>query len=547
MSSSMYRQKRWLHISLLIIAFVILMMCHFSVRLAFPQVEPRVVRYAAAALLVVLAWIALHTLRIATQYVESFYDLTTPEAWQLVKRSLIGLRRYPPVGPSLRVADGQADPEGSVILHEIGGPGYLSVDHNNVAITQRLGKLDRIWEPGFDSLEPYERVWDVVDIRPQHRTLRVDFMTRDGIPAHCDVEMTFKVAETFGPQPERRERWVGASLQLIRRTSEGSRKDEGRDPPSYADIESPEDEDAIRGRGADLNARSRPQADKKDRDTSYAFSKEAVLNLVRSKFVTSSTDPQAVSDWITGITRGALDGAIRDELEKYGLDQFLDPIDTLAKEDRIFDAAGSLMREETSGEDGGDEDSGEASPRPDLPNRRGQTSVKKPLHDLTATITEEVAETANSRGIQIENLELTELQPNDNAISQQWLDTWRARVQKELDQYRTLNRLERMQATERIRVEVRARLITRVLDRFETLSGGGHLSELSAGLIITEFLAVLESMCGQGPEMQRLAFQQSESLIRVINAIQKEDSPFGQPGVSPSEPPSDDELDLWFP
>jgi hypothetical protein len=86
-----------------------------------------------------------------------------------------------------------------------------------------------------------------------------------------------------------------------------------------------------------------------------------------------------------------------------------------------------------------------------------------------------------------------------------------------------------------------------VIDRFEAISDGGALAELSAGLIITEFLAVLESMCGQGPEMQRLAFQQSESLIRVINAIQQSDSPFGQPGVSPAPPPTDEELDLWYP
>lgn len=486
MSNSIYRQKQWLHLAFIVIGLLSLMMCYFSVRVAFPEIKTWVLWLAVIQLFITLLWTSLNTLRILNQYAQSFYNLTPSDAGQLIKRSLIRLRRYPPAGPSLSVTNGRADPEGSAVIHEIGGPGYLSVGHNNVVVTERLGKLMRIMGPGFEPIEPYERVWDVIDIRPQyqHPPLRVDFMTRDGIPAHCDAEMTFRIATTFDPQPETNYKWVRAELKEMKEESQSQRK----------------------------------------WDNPYPYSEDAVFNLVTAKYVTSSTDPQAVANWTTGITRGALDGAIRDELEKYYLDQFLDPTVTL-ESDPISDTKLRFVeRPETDGDGNG---GGEDDASSDGPSREDQPKEKKFLHEIEETVTEEMRETGEQRGIQIENVELTELKPDDQAIPQQWLNYWQARVQASLDKYRTSSRLDRVMQVQLIRADIKVELIQEVLNKVASSAEADGVVEFSSDLIITEFLDVLESMCGQGPDMQRLAFQQAESLIRVINAIQQGESPFG--------------------
>jgi hypothetical protein len=505
MKASIYRYRRWVHITVMVAAGVLLTLSIFLIRKAFPdKAKPGLLWLAAGQVLAVVTFGVLHTLRIANQYVQSFYDLVPSEAKQLIRQSYFGLRSLPPPDPALGVRDGQVSPDGPDVLRKIGGPGNLGVGHNNAAVTQRFGKLDRIWGPSFGPLEPWERVWDVVDIRPQHRTLRVDFMTRDGIPAYCDAEMTFRVASAFNPDVE--DGWASARLRRRPSPDQPAKVGGGAsepDPYGYGSGDERWAAIALKPRRASGRDEESEEA-QNGRDKSYPYSEDAILNLVRNKYVTSSTDPQAVSDWSIGITRGALDGAIRDELEKYWLDQFWDPIDTFAEDDvEVFE------------------------PRSLVLEREKMKLVKKPLHELRAAIAREVRETGRGRGVQIDNVELTELKPDDRAISRQWLETWRARVQKELDLYHTQSRLARLQAKESIRVDVKAKLIMQVLDRLEEISGGGRLTELSSGLIITEFLGVLESMCRQGPEMQRLAFQQSESLIRVINAIQRGDSPFG--------------------
>ncbi len=505
MKASIYRYRRWVHIAVMVVAGILLALSIFLIRKAFPEkAKPWLLWLAAGQLLAMVTFGVLHTLRISNQYVQSFYDLVPSEAKQLIKQSYIGLRSVPPPDPALGVRDGQVAPDGPDVLRKIGGPGNLGVAHNNAAVTQRFGKLDRIWGPSFGPLEPWERVWDVVDIRPQHRTLRVDFMTRDGIPAYCDAEMTFRVASTFDPDIE--DGWASARLRRHPSRDQpraGTGASESADPYGYGGGDERWDAIALkpmRASGCDQESEEAENG----RDKSYSYSEDAVLNLVRNKYVTNSTDPQAVSNWSIGITRGALDGAIRDELEKYWLDQFWDPIDTFVNDEVAIPEPRSLVLE-----------------------REKMKLIKKPLHELRAAIAREMRETGRGRGVQIDNVELTELKPDDRAISRQWLETWRAQVQKELDRYHTQNRWARLQAAETVRVDVKAKLITQVLDRLEEISGGGTLAELSSGLIITEFLGVLESMCRQGPEMQRLAFQQSESLIRVINAIQRGDSPFG--------------------
>ena len=542
MSIPIYRQKRVLHLAYLVIAMLILLAGYFTVQVTFRDPDNWLVWLAVGHLLMILVWVVLHTFRIATQYTQTFYSLTPSEAWQLVKRSLIGVRSYPPLRPSLRVQDGHADPDGPVILHEIGGPGYLSVGHNNVAVTQRLGRLRRIWGPEFGMLEPYERVWDVIDIRPQHRTLRVNFMTQGGIPAYCDAEMTFRVAGPFESDSE--ERWVTADLRRRPSPSGSSPRSDAR-PASERGDDRKGDEQLVK---IELKPRrpgeSASSGIERDRDTPYPYSESAVLKLATNKSVTSSTDPQAVSDWTAGITREFLEGEIRDRLEQYSLEKFLDPIAALKQD---TDQRPDRDASEAAGQDGNQkaitqdhQNSGDTETQED---KQEEKVGQEFLEEIESDILESLRKTGRERGIRIVRVELTELKPDDSAISRQWLETWQAQAQADLDRYQINNQMERIEETEQARINARKRFIESVLERLNSSSSSKPLSELSARLIVSEFLAVLESMSGQDPEMQELAFQQSENLSQAIDAIQQGDSPSGMPELRPPPTAEDEDGD----
>ncbi len=127
------------------------------------------------------------------QLTQRLYGLSPDDAAGLVRRIVWGLPIRPPVGPIQRVQDGRALPEGPDVIQQAGGPAFLSIGHDSAVVTSRAGQLSRVLGPGFHRLQSFERLWDVVDLRPQRRKVHVEAMTRDGIPIHCDAEIRFRI------------------------------------------------------------------------------------------------------------------------------------------------------------------------------------------------------------------------------------------------------------------------------------------------------------------------------------------------------------------
>jgi hypothetical protein len=369
------------------------------------------------------------------QYAQAFYDLSLKDAQDQVDRLLLGVRMQPPKFPTLRVQEGRADPDGPSLLYKVGGPGHLSVAHDNAVVTHRLGRIYRVLGPGFYDLEPFERVWDVIDLRPQRRKIRVDFMTRDGIPAYCEAEMRFRVAKPA---------------------------------------------EAVVSHFADRPIQNLP----------YDFSKKAVLDLATSKFMRGREGSGRVSDWRYGITGGTLDGEIRNLLERYKLDELLNP----RADDTVV------------GDDG-------REPPPTL-------------ETLEVTIAQEVHKVAEERGIVVEDLKLKPPMPTEEAISRQWLEYWQAKLQHDVAKYKTIpGEAARAEIIEETRTRAEAELVSRIFQEVQTLNYDGV--ELRSELIVMSFIGVLRSMADRDPVMQRLMFQQSENLLRIINAVRKGNPPFG--------------------
>ena len=225
---------------------------------------------------VALAISAWQMVRVLRQYIQDLHDVSAEEAAGLVAHLTFGAGVLAGA-PVLRVQAGQADLDGPPIVHKIGGPAKLNVELNNVVVTSRLGMLHRILGPGMHDLESFERVWSVVDLRPQRRTLTVEFVTRDGIPALCQSTLVCRIA-----------------------------------PPGYA--ESPLAKDGTLSPTVGVA-----------RDRLFGYSEEAVFYVTTSQCVRKPEGRGRVVDWVSGMASDVLEATVRDVLEQHRLDELLNP------------------------------------------------------------------------------------------------------------------------------------------------------------------------------------------------------------------------------
>jgi hypothetical protein len=380
-------------------------------------------------------------LHLLAQFVEQLHDLTPEEAEHLTRYLLAGLPWEAPKRPILRIQEGRMLPDGPLVMYmdKIGGPGFFSVAHDNVIVTSKLGKLRRILGPGFHQAAPFEKVWDVIDLRPQRRSLRVEFMTTDGIPASCEVEIRFQVA--------------------------GS---------SRADFHYPHEENIP------------PQP--------YSFDPAIILKLATSKYVKSREGVGRVQDWRIGLVNGALDGIIRDKLERYSLDHFFNPRYWALQDDGTMD---------------------KTSPPPEKPVA---------LLEIQAQVEEAIKRVATERGVVVDTVQLGPILPDEEAISGQWLEFWQKKAQRPVDAYTISEAARRRQMLEKTSVDAQVELVTSMLSKLRDLDQ--QKNDVPSQLIVMSFMDVLRTMSDRDPAVQLLMYQQAESLMRIINAIQGDKQPF---------------------
>jgi len=366
---------------------------------------------------------------ILSRYDQVLYDLPHDEAWELSQRLTDGAPKKEPKAPMLRVYDGQVDLDGPPALLGVGGPGYLSVAPNNVAVMQRLGRLHRVLGPGFYPLEAFEKVWDVIDLRPQRRRVTVEFMTRDGIPASCQASIVCRVKPPASPKP-------------------------------------------------------------------HPYDETTVLNLAAKKYVKSLEGHDRISSWMVGITRGSMDGAVRDVLERYSMDEFLNP----QYWEPLRTAAGSQALAVLG--------SGTSASRP------------RTMAELEAEIEADVKVEGEKRGIRVDKIELGPVVPDPGAISQQWLEYWQARLQRVVDSYNLSATAEKVRLEEMARVEAQVSLISAMVDEVQKLPSYG-VQGIPAELILMSFMNVVDSMTERSPAVQQMMFAQAESLLRIVDTIRQ--------------------------
>ena len=398
---------------------------------------------------VALSASAFHVLRALRQHTQVLHDLAPEDADELVTHLVFGSETYAAV-PGLRVQAGRLDLDGPPIAHKVGGPARLSVDLNNVVVTSRLGILHRILGAGLHMLAPFERVWDVVDLRPQRRTVTVGFVTRDGIPATCQVSIVCRVAPPG---------YVSAAENVS----------------AAGNVSATEDVSAA-------DERAVPSG------PPFSYDEGAVLKVATAKHVRGQEGNNRVSDWITAMASEVLEREVRDTLERYRLDEFLNPQYWLGSE--------------------------EGPPR--------TAAVPRFIPDLEAEIGWAVRSEAKRRGVMVERLELGTVRPTEAAISRQWLEFWQAKLQAGIDRYTMEAEAANEQVAESARFEAQAAFVNRMFEEVQRLRSAGLT--IPPQLVIASFIEVLHSMSESNPAVQQMLLQQTDSLLRVVNAIQDEGS-----------------------
>ncbi|HHS97076.1 MAG TPA: hypothetical protein ENK08_04130 [Chloroflexi bacterium] len=176
--------------------------------------------------------------------------------------------------PWLVVKEGRLQGDLTNSLAKIGGPGLLVVYNDSAVVTECRGVLKRVLGPGYHRLERFERVWEIVDLRPQHWRYTVNALTRDGIPIACDVDVLFKIDD--------------------------------RPPGSDTPI--------------------RPTADRP-----YPFTEEAVLRAATAIRIREEEREDQVMKWTGRVVIGEAEGFLRGLISQFRLDQLVCPGDEKEK------------------------------------------------------------------------------------------------------------------------------------------------------------------------------------------------------------------------
>lgn len=226
--------------------------------------------------------------RIVRHFMRDLYDIQdADEIDDFLNQNLVGSPKY---GPYLFIKGGKIV-AGSERVRKIGGPGNLVIYADSAVVLARGGKLTRV-VVGPDFLNPkpqnndedmrkaeaplahFEKVVDVIDLRPHRWVFAVEGLTEDGIPVTMKAMVRFQVAPTQA-QREELEQITDADKRSARRKE---------------------------------------------------MMQEAVFKAFKAKWIRTADNTEAwrLMDWPKRMIIGSLEGGLRGILSHYQLDDLLE-------------------------------------------------------------------------------------------------------------------------------------------------------------------------------------------------------------------------------
>jgi regulator of protease activity HflC (stomatin/prohibitin superfamily) len=139
---------------------------------------------------------------LAGSFVGALYKAeSAKEARAFLRRCLFG---QPSFGPWIRITEGASSGKREHLLHRIGGPGSLVIYTDSAVVTECAGRLTHVHHMGFPHLERFEKMYQIVDLRPKRSVHAVEAMSREGIPITCEADISYEIEkENVAPTKEK--------------------------------------------------------------------------------------------------------------------------------------------------------------------------------------------------------------------------------------------------------------------------------------------------------------------------------------------------------
>jgi hypothetical protein len=130
---------------------------------------------------------------LTSRFLRAVYGLKSgQEGMSFLMRSRFGQSSF---RPWMKIAEGKIALYADSVVNRTGGPGNLIVYHDSAVVLERAGRLTRVEGPGFPKLDPFERIYDIIDLRPKRWVYPVNAMTKEGIPVTWDAEVHYQIAD----------------------------------------------------------------------------------------------------------------------------------------------------------------------------------------------------------------------------------------------------------------------------------------------------------------------------------------------------------------
>ncbi|MCL4298569.1 MAG: SPFH/Band 7/PHB domain protein [Anaerolineae bacterium] len=139
----------------------------------------------------------LGALLIAGLFVKMVYSLDSWGAgFRFTVLCLFG-RPWPFPYPFAVISEGKVrdtDQRKFIANRQLGGPGKIIIQNDSAVVLERYGRISRVEGPGLVFLDRSERIREILDLRPQVRTIpAARAYTKDGIAVDTEISVRFQI------------------------------------------------------------------------------------------------------------------------------------------------------------------------------------------------------------------------------------------------------------------------------------------------------------------------------------------------------------------
>lgn len=238
---------------------------------------------------------------LASRFIHTLYDTQNlREAHDFLHRCVFGMSELKPL---LIVREGQLAVGAGSLTDRVGGPCLILVYNDSALVTEKGGRLFRVLGgPKLDFLEPFERVWGIVDLRPQRWPFTVNAMTKEGIPISCKANITFKIDDRF----------IDQSGQVrVKQPVEAGDELKELQVPTELDL--------------NLDQKIIEELEKTGIGVPFPYTEEAVFNAATSIWmrIKQPDHTEQLRRWTGRVVIGGVEGTLRNILAEYRLDWLL--------------------------------------------------------------------------------------------------------------------------------------------------------------------------------------------------------------------------------